>query len=304
MTSWIRAQAPVRRPAPVVRPGEEDVEAAPAQPSRIYFYHTSDEDVLAQFNELFYSYLYARSQGAPLHVYDQSNPVVPNLEVVRTTFKDISGLIFTDGRLPNTTTLNKRGQLMQPLLRGLKLQVLRTEAEAFFQVRDSLQAEIVSLLTTQTPLAAKKSGPVPRSRLVTYDVGLALPPTARLSSQTLAPSLAALRNYQFTSKKSDLQIFVAAADPAAALEELKKSADPSWTFYALPPVRAATGAGSAAVIRAKRDAYIHLLAEISQLQNLPVLFVPMGQPVGRFLALTAADGTEIRSIDGEAFAPV
>jgi hypothetical protein len=310
MTSWIRARAPPRRVnAPVAVAGLEGAEEVATGPAKTYFYHTSDEDLLAQFNEAFYAYVYAQSQGgAPLYIYDQSNPIVPNLEVLRTTFEDLSGLVFTDGRLPNATTLNRRGQLMQPVLQGLGLAALRAEADRFFRVRSSMGTEILTTLASVTPLVAKRGPGAPVAKKGSaqrnYDAGVVVAGTGRVTALGLSTTLAALRTFQFNSKKTELDIFVSASDPAAALEELKKGADPSWTFYALPPPRPVTGGGSAALVRAKREAFVHRMAELAQLQNLSALFVPLGQPVGRFLALTAADGTILKSTDGASFAPV
>ena len=80
MTSWIRAQ-------PI--PKKEE-------PERGFLFQTDATGFAAQFNQMFYAYLYAQKEGRALYVYDKTNALASNYRLLHSMFEDVSGLTFVE----------------------------------------------------------------------------------------------------------------------------------------------------------------------------------------------------------------
>lgn len=295
MTSWFKAPFSKKK---------EEVAAGP----RPLLYMTTDDAPAAQYLDLLYSYLYAKAQGAPLQVYDQTNPISPTFGLFSTTFEDCPGVTYIESRTANASLLNKKTASVVNHISKLTTQQIRSAADEFYKLKTPMITRVIQLMGDMSIVSFTKD----RTAVTTvqppaiYNAGLYIPPSTSTSGRTSAsnvgPYLTALRALQKRLGTPSLSIFVI-AEEEAQIAELRRGAESSWTFYS-PAPRAPIPTGSArAATRAKQDAYLTFLTEVSLLQNIPTLISAYGSPLGKFLFLTCANPELFIGVDAKSFSP-
>ena len=290
MTSWIRVLPPIKKKGSAAKDGEADTDAV-AKP---LFYVTNDEPSYTQFLNFFYAYLYARSAGLPLAVYDRVNPVALTQGLFKDTFYDVSGVQYVDAQLPRAIPIGRRADQIAAHVRGLKREGIAEDAQLFFELNEDAGARVRQHL---------KANGFPRE----FDVGIVYQAGDAVGAGgasgrgvNVQGYLAALRGFQAKGGLTNLRIFLVSADANFAFE-LKRLADPAWTIYSLPPTRVAMAVGSAPSQRMRQEAFTQGLAEMVVLQNVPAVIGRMGSSLGKILALTREDINSFLALDGGKF---
>jgi hypothetical protein len=283
MTSWIRVPPPLKK--------KEDGGVA-VEAGKPLFYSTNNDDAPTQFLNFFYAHLYARSVGQPLAVYDRVNPVSVTTGLFKDTFYDISGVTYVDAQLPRATPIARRGAQLTAYVQGLKREDLAEEAQVFFELNDAAGARVREFL---------KGNGFPRE----FDVGVLFQNGDAVGVGAsrgvyVQNYLAALRGFQARAGLEALRIFLVSADANFSFE-LKRLADPSWSFYSLPPTRVAMAVGSVPTQRMRQEAFTQVLAELVVLQNVPAVIGRMGSSFGKILALTREEPASFLALDGGKF---
>jgi hypothetical protein len=285
MTSWIRV------PPPLKKKDEEDGPAAgPA--AKPLFYATNNNDAPTQFLDFFYAHLYTKSTGTPLAVYDRVNPVSPHVGLFKDTFYDVSGVQYVDAQLPRSIPIARRQAAITAYVQGLKREDIADEAQIFFELNEAAGARVREFL---------KGNGFPREFdvAVLFQAGDAIG-VGEKRGVYVQNYLAALRGFQAKAGLTAMRIFLASAD-ANFTFELKRLADPAWSFYSLPPSRVALAVGSIPSQRMRQDAYTQTLAEMVVLQNAPAVIGRMASSLGKILVLTRDEPASFLALDGAAW---
>ena len=299
MTSW-------QRPGSTWRPAAAAAAAEAAAAPKAFFYQTMDGNPGVEFLNILFAHLYAKKQGGILNILDQSDPIRPLDGFYTTCFEDLSGIRFVDSRVARAQNLNPLEKAVLPAMAAYSVNELRAAADVLFRLRQGRVSQILQTVA-RMPLRALRSGDagvVGRPAQVQpekFNVGVYLPEGGRGGSTAV---LAALRDIQAKQRLPELNIFIVGAAGGltdTVLGELKRGLAASWTLYT-PLARMPNESSSARTRRRDQlDGWSAQLAELSVLQNLPNLVLPLSSGVGKFLYLTAADGTAIRGTDGGTF---
>lgn len=294
MTSWIRVQ-PKRKS-----------DGADPVAEKSFMYLTSEDEPAAVMLDLLYCHMYASGQGAPLYVYDQTNPVSPSVGLYATTFQDVSGVSYVDTRRNGPVVLNSRPNLLIPYISALNPAAMRSVAESFFNLKGEAMKQVTEAMRTTPLLSVTKNGPLRSSATAPayYDAGIYVrsgPVTGgRSTAPPVLPYLAALREHAKKAGLTTMNIFVM-TNSEEVLTELKRGGEAGWTFYAFRALSPPMGASARTAARFKQDSFVQMLAELAMVQNCPHIVVPLASALGRFVYLTAAEGSTVRGIDQRVF---
>jgi hypothetical protein len=274
MTSWIKA-----------------VRKVPAKP-REYSFQTTEAGFCSQFNNYFYSYLYVNSLGKKLFVCDKPSPLGANVNFLKTTFEDVSGVEYTDLANPMNTLLEKRMNLTYGFLSNLSNTDLREAAKKFFNFKPAVLEEI------------KKRNTI--SPITQFDLGIHIRSgdkiaTGEMKMIPVQSYLQAIQTFQKQSAKPRLSIFVM-TDNYEMLEQLKAKADKSWSFTTLPSAKFyakghVQGDFNLLPRKTKEDMYYNFLTELSIMKKIPSIICTFSSNIGRFLYLTCDSVDKIKSLD-------
>ena len=305
MTSW-------QRPGSTWRPAAAVAAEAEGESPKAFFYQTMDGNPGVEFLNLLFAYLYCQKQKGVLHVLDLSDPIRPLEGFYASSFEELPGLRFVDSRVARAQNLAPLERAVLPAAALRSIDELRAGADVVFRLKKARVAELLQRMSRMSLRAlrvgdAGVGGQLTQYRPETFNVGVYLPEGAGRgggASAGVPATLAALRDIQAKQKLPELHIFVVGPAGGVAdtvLGELKRGLGASWTLYT-PLARMPNESNSARVRRRDQlDGWGAQLAELSVLQNLPNLVLPLSSGVGKFLFLTAADGTAIRGIDGASF---
>jgi hypothetical protein len=273
MTSWIRVDR--RKP--------EDKE-------RSYYFQTDDLDIAQQFTSYAYSVMLAQSNGRPLSVYDRSNPIALNYEMIHKTFRDISGVSFVDTALPASISLgSKNSGRILPYITGIPVSALKSKARSILQWSPAVQQE-VALLKTLGQFPAK------------LDVCVHL--RNQPSNSTLGSRVVTVQNYiqaleQRFKGSTTLSVFVIAESPLL-LDEFRRRVNSAWNLFSISP-QTETSRPTAKV---RIQLFQNYLAELAIAQTCPLIVSTLTSPTGRFLYLTSNETTNFVSLDTNTFVPL
>lgn len=258
MTSWIKTGMP----------------AKPVGKTSLLF-ETTDAGFCSQFNNYYYSVIYAKSEKMPLYVNDSLNAVSIRYPLIQNTFMN-TGARFTDGQVAEAISLKKRAPQLRTFLNGVK---------NFDDAKDILAWNPGMLNQIDTVLS--------RVKVPEIDVGVHIRAGDKAVESKPVPVdtyIQSVKAFQKRTKKDELTVFVM-TDSANSLEEFKRKKDPSWTIFT---VRSPTDVNghvqrdfNAATRTFRMNAYLEFVAELYLMQQVPYVVCTFSSNVGRFLFLTA-----------------
>jgi len=282
MTSWVRARPLPRSETPLERP---------------ILFETNDLGLCANFNQFLYAYAYTSLQDGekPLNVYDMQNCISPALPLIKSTFADISGVVYVDSMLPSAISLKRSLPKVMETVRGLPLETLRATAQKIFQWNPQL-TPIVKDIFDKAKLPAA------------FDLGIHIRAGDKITTREMATIsidkyVAATKKYQADAGLDELHIFIM-TDTIPLRAAFIKKADPSWSIYYLPtPLPQPEGHSQAAFNnsprRVKITAYNYFMAELIIMQSIPDILCTLSSNVGRFLYYTVEHQDGIMSLDAK-----
>jgi hypothetical protein len=283
MTSWIRE--------PPKKPIEKNS----------FLFETTEAGFCSQFNNYFYSALYAMSSKLPLYVNDTVNAVSIHYPLIKNTFVPLTNLTFTDTTVVSATSLIKKsgaqkvaGTLLA-FLNNLEKSRFRQMAREILVWNPALLEKIKRLDTSANiDLGIHMRG---GDKIVTGE-------SANISVDTY---INAARKYQRDSGKTTLTIFVM-TDSSQRLEEFKRKKDASWTIVTIryPPdlIGHTQRDFNAATSQKRMTGYLEFIRELVVMQSAPHIICTFSSNIGRFLYLTADDTTTVVSVDMPVFTPI
>lgn len=267
MTSWIKTALP----------------AKPVEKTSLLF-ETTDAGFCSQFNNYYYSVIYAKSEKMPLYVNDSVNAVSIRYPLIQNTFMN-TGARFTDGQVAEAINLKKRAPQLRTFLNGVK---------NFDDAKDILAWNPGMVTQIDTILSLAK---VPE-----VDVGVHIRAGDISKPVAVDTYIQSVKAFQKKTAKDKLVVFVM-TDSANSLEEFKRKKDPSWTIVT---VRSPTDVNghvqrdfNASTRTFRMNAYLEFVAELYLMQQVPYVVCTFSSNVGRFLFLTA-DGVVV-SVDEPKF---
>jgi len=282
MTSWIRARPLPRSETPLERP---------------ILFETNDLGLCANFNQFLYAYAYTSLQDGekPLTVYDMQNCISPALPLIKSSFADMSGVVYADSMVPSAVSLKRILPKVMETVRGIPLNTLRATAQKIFQWSPQL-ISIVKEIYDKAKLPAS------------FDLGIHIRAgdkitTREMASISIDKYVAATKKYQADAGLDELQIFIM-TDTIPLRAAFIKKADPSWSIHYLPtPLPQPEGHNQAAFNnsprRVKTTAYNYFMAELIIMQSIPDILCTLSSNVGRFLYYTVEHQDGIMSLDAK-----
>ena len=281
MTSWIRAQPAPRGQTVVERP---------------MLFETNELGLCANFNQFLYAYAYASSQeGKALTVYDMLNCISPSFPLIRSTFGDVSGVVFVDSMLPSAISLKRTFPKVMETVQAIPMESLRKTAQKIFQWGPQAISAVKEILDK-----AKLPG--------AFDLGIHIRAgdkitTREMNAISIERYVAAAKKYQADSALDELHIFIM-TDTVKMRSDFIAKADPSWRVYYLPtplpqPEGHVQSAFNASPRRIKTVAYNYFIAELVIMQSIPDILCTLSSNVGRFLYYTVEHQDGIMSLDAK-----
>ena len=272
MTSWMRVP-------PAKRPEQKGL-----------FFETSDAGFCANFNQYLYGFLFSMNEDKPLFVYDYSNPVAISYPLIKNTFIDISGVLYTDGMTASTSSIKRLMPRVMDNVRTMPMATVRAIAQRIFQWNDSL------VPTLKNVIASTK---LPTS----FDLGIHIRVGDRITRDKrtvpVEDYLRAAKKVLAARKESNIFLM---SDSVNAIAEFKKKADASWNIYSLPstlpnPDGHLQSQFNKAAPRARMTAYQTFMAELLVMQSIPDIICTFSSNVGRFLYYTVEFPERVVSLD-------
>jgi hypothetical protein len=224
-----------------------------------------------------------------------------------TSFQDISGIEFVDVQNTRLPSINRKTNDVLNFIQSIPVGALSSAASSFFKLRQARHDDVKKAMDTMYVQAHTANSKVPTLSKVdydAYDIGMYIRGNAKRT--LLQPYITAIRAFKEKYKMEKVGIFLM-LDDISVLEELKRSADASCTFYMMAPSAPSINArsnSSAAQIRLQQENRMNFLANISILQNIPYTVTTMGSAVGKFLFLTCSDIQKFKTIDTTNFSPI
>ena len=265
-----------------------------------FLYETTQAGFCSQFNNYFYSAMYASAKDTPLYVNDTSNAVSLRFPLIKNTFVPLRNVTFTDTNLLSAASLLAKST-SQKNAGALQMFLANVDRSQFRKVARQILVWEPSLLESI------------HSRLVPdVDVGVHMRAGDKIMTREstdipVETYIKALKKYQETSKKAALRVLVM-TDSANRLEEFKKKKDPSWTIVNIAYPTNVNGHNQRDFNEAPRQKrmndYLDFIAELVVMQKARHIVCTFSSNVGRFLYLTADDTTSVVSVDMPAFAPI
>lgn len=269
--SWIRAQ--------VRKPKNND---------RIAF-STNGAGFASNFNNFLYNYLYAKKNTKPLHVYDRDNPISPNYHILQESFVPPKDLIY----IQNPPTEKIDLTMIRLMTATMSDEFLQTQAKLLFKLTPQMESQIQAILS-------KYAFPA-------FDLGVHIRSgdKIRTGEMPLIPMELYVKEINATNAKT---VFVM-TDNSELLEQIKGSLKPSIQVYSLTQTSPCKAGHEQDVFNSspndvKLDAYIHFLAELYVMQQIPSIICTFSSNIGRFLYLTTGVNATFKSLDMKKFTPL
>jgi len=267
MTSWIRAAPPT-----------------PTTKKDSLIFELEDGEVCSQFVNFLYAYILSKSENIPLYVNDVPNAISSSYPIIKNTFMNDPSLRYVDTQvLSSVSTKRRQGQIIA-LVSALQPDALRAFAHDLFAWDNSHIDKIKPILAGIPPPTE-------------FDVGIHIH-TTQVKPVPIDQYIQAIKKHHQMSKLNELNIFVM-SDSQQRLDELQRKCDPKWKIFSLnsPQEFNATSA------RSRMNAYMHLMAELFVMRNIPHIVCALSSNVGRYLYLTMANSSTIAGIDIPKFSP-
>ena len=280
MTSWIRARPLPRSETPLARP---------------LLFETNEQGLCANFNQFLYAYAYSALQDGerPLTVYDMQNSISPSFPLIKSTFADISGVVYVDSMVPSAISLKRIQPRVMETVGGLSLGMLRATAQKIFKWNAQLTPIAKEILDKASLPAA-------------FDLGIHIRAgdkitTREMASISIDKYIAATKKYQTDAGLDELFIFMM-TDTIPLRAAFIKKADPSWKIHYLPtplpqPDGHVQSAFNNSPRRMKVAAYNYFMTELIVMQSIPDILCTLSSNVGRFLYYTVEHDEGIMSLD-------
>jgi hypothetical protein len=260
-------------------------------------FETNELGLCANFNQFLYAYAYASLQegGKPLTVYDMQNCISPGFSLIKSTFADMSGVVFVDSMVPSAISLRRTFPRVMETVQALPMESLRKTAQKIFQWGPQVLPIVKDILEK-----AKLPG--------AFDLGIHIRAgdkitTREMTSISIDRYVAATKKYQADSALDELHIFLM-TDTVKMRSDFITKADPSWKVYFLPtplpqPEGHVQSAFNASPRRIKTVAYNYFIAELVIMQSIPDILCTLSSNVGRFLYYTVEHQDGIMSLDAK-----
>ncbi len=265
MTSWIRAAPPT-----------------PKTKKDSLLFELDEGDLSSQFVNFLYAYILSKSEKVPLYVNDVPNAISSSYPILKSTFVNDPSVKYVDTQVLSSVSTKRRQPQIFTLINALQPDALRAFASDLFEWDNSHIDKIQPILSgTSFPSE--------------FDVGVHIH-TTRVKPVPIDQYIQAIKKHQHVSKKNGLDVFVM-SDSQQRLDELQKKCDPTWKIYSLnsPQDFNATSA------RSRMNAYLHFMAELFLMRNIPHTVCALSSNEGRYIYLTMKNGSTIASVDQPKF---
>ena len=236
----------------------------------------------SQFVNFLYAYILSKSEKIPLYVNDVPNAISSSYPILKSTFVNDPNVKYVDTQVLSSVSTKRRQPQIFTLINALQPDALRAFASDLFEWDNSHIEKIQPILS---------GAPFPSE----FDVGVHIH-TTRLRPIPMEQYIQAIKKHQQASKKNGLDVFVM-TDSQQRLDELQKKCDPTWKIYSLnsPQDFNATSA------RSRMNAYLHFMAELFLMRNMPHIVCALSSNEGRYIYLTMKNGSTIASVDQPKF---
>jgi hypothetical protein len=269
MTSWVRAQPP-----PLKR----------VEQKMGYFFETTDSSFCSNFLQYLYAYMYSRTEGRTLHVYDMMNSVGVTHPLIKNSFVDTSGVSFTDSMLPSVSSMSRILPRILANANALPVETLRTAAQQIFQWNASVHAPLEEII---------KASRLPAS----FDLGVYIR-ADRVGVRALPVDEYVRAAKKVLTDRASPNIFIM-SDSSTAIEQFKKKADASWKVFSLEQIPPRTDGRNP--VRARLAAYHQSMTELLVMQSIPDIICTLSSDIGKFIYLTVEHANRVVSLDEPKF---
>lgn len=236
----------------------------------------------SQFVSFLYAYVLSKSEKVPLYVNDVPNAISSSYPILKSTFVNDPSVKYVDTQVLSSVSTKRRQPQIFTLINALQPDALRAFASDLFEWDNSHIDKIQPILSgTSFPSE--------------FDVGVHIH-TTRVKPVPIDQYIQAIKKHPHVSKKNGLDVFVM-SDSQQRLDELQKKCDPTWKIYSLnsPQDFNATSA------RSRMNAYLHFMAELFLMRNIPHTVCALSSNEGRYIYLTMKNGSTIASVDQPKF---
>jgi hypothetical protein len=236
----------------------------------------------SQFVNFLYAYILSKSEKVPLYVNDVPNAISSSYPILKNTFVNEPNVKYVDTQVLSSVSTKRRQPQIFTLINALQPDALRAFASDLFEWDNSHLDKIQPILS---------AAPFPSE----FDVGVHIH-TTRAKPVPIDQYIQAIKKHQQASKRNGLDVFVM-SDSQQRLDELQKKCDPTWKIYSLnsPQDFNATSA------RSRMNAYLHFMAELFLMRNIPHIVCALSSNEGRYIYLTMKNGSTIASVDQPKF---
>ena len=265
MTSWIRAAPPT-----------------PTTKKDSLIFEMDEGGLSSQFVNFLYAYILSKSEKVPLYVNDVPNAISSSYPILKNTFVNEPNVKYVDTQVLSSVSTKRRQPQIFTLINALQPDALRAFASDLFEWDNSHLDKI-------QPILSAASFPSE------FDVGVHIN-TTRAKPVPIDQYIQAIKKHQQASKRNGLDVFVM-SDSQQRLDELQKKCDPTWKIYSSnrPQDFNATSA------RSRMNAYLHFMAELFLMRNIPHIVCALSSNEGRYIYLTMKNGSTIASVDQPKF---
>ena len=269
MTSWVRAQPPALKRV---------------EQKMGYFFETTDSPFCSNFLQYLYAYMYSRTEGRTLNVYDMMNSVGVTHPLIKNSFVDTSGVSFADSMLPSVSSMSRILPRILANANALPVETLRTAAQQIFRWNPSVYAPLQEIITA--------------SRLpASFDLGIYIRgDRAGIRALPIDEYVRAAKRVLTATTSPSIFIMT---DSSTAIEQFKKKADASWRVFSLEQLPLRTDGRNP--VRARLAAYHQSMTELLVMQSIPDIICTLSSDVGKFLYLTVEHANRVVSLDEPKF---
>jgi hypothetical protein len=267
MTSWVRAQPPALKRV---------------EQKMGYFFETTDSSFCSNFLQYLYAYMYSRTEGRTLHVYDMMNSVGVTHPLIKNSFVDMSGVSFTDSMLPSVSSMSRILPRILANANTLPVETLRTAAQQIFRWNPSVHSPLEEII---------KASRLPAS----FELGIYIPPDrVGVRALPIDEYVRAAKKVLTATTTTSPNIFIM-SDSSSAIEQFKKKADASWRVFSLEQLPLRTDGRNP--VRARLAAYQQSMTDLLVMQSIPDIICTLSSDVGKFLYLTVEHANRVVSLD-------
>jgi hypothetical protein len=282
MTSWIRTGLK-KKVDDTVRP---------------FMFQVGSGEFCEQFNQYFYTNMYAKSTGRPLVVYDQVSPVGASFALIKETFQQVDDTTFMDSMAVNVTKLNQHDSTrVIPYVNSLKREDIQVDAASILEWSPSMISQISKLRTQYN---------IPD--LINVGVHINVNSTVRRVDPVavVAGYIQVVRDLNTRLNTPEVLSVFVVAEQIELLQEFMKGAQSNWKIYTIPPINMTINGFSANTFerqqqRIKLQAYNEFICVLSCLQTSENLITSLSSEVGKFLFMTNTTMVSFRSMDTPTF---